>query len=54
MLSKKVLNHFAEFAIFNELLIIEDRRISARGRIEPLQPHAGLPAPARPVVAAPL
>jgi len=40
-LSKKTLNHFAEFAIVNELLIIENRRISARGRIRPPQPDAG-------------
>jgi len=33
LLSKKTLNHFADFAIVNELLITENRRISARGRI---------------------
>jgi len=38
-LSKKVLYHFAKFAIINELLIIEDRRISARGRIESPQTY---------------
>jgi len=32
-LNKKVLYHFEKFAIVNELLIIEDHRISARGRI---------------------
>jgi len=31
--SKKVLYHFAKFGIVNELLIIEDRRISARDKI---------------------
>jgi len=30
-LSKKVLYYFAKFAIVNELLIIENCRISARG-----------------------
>jgi len=34
------LNHFVEFAIVNELLIIEDRRINARDRIGPPQPNA--------------
>jgi len=33
-LSKKVLYHFAKFAIVNELLIIENRRISARDRLQ--------------------
>jgi len=43
-LNKKTLNYFAEFAKVNELLIIKDRRISARGRIGPSQPNAGSPA----------
>jgi len=42
-LSKKVSYHFAKFAI-HELLIIEDRRISACGRIRQPQPDAHLPA----------
>jgi len=42
------LNHFAELAIVNKLLIIEDCPISARGKIGPPQSDAGSSARGRP------
>jgi len=43
------LYYFAKFTIVNELLIIEDRRISAHDRIEPSQPDARPHARDRPL-----
>jgi len=51
---KKSLNHFAEFAIVNELLIIEDRRITRGRRTASTRRWLAHVGPARPAVVAPL